>query len=68
MSRLDLSDLDNWDDTDLMQALTDIDDGLSSNDCDWIDRFAKAIENNGALSERQREVAESILRRWNNKQ
>ena len=62
---MDLSNLEEWEDIDLMQALNEIAFGLSENSITWIERFNKGMEERNCLSGRQREVAEDILRGWN---
>ena len=68
MSRLDLDDLVQWSDEDLTEALAEIEDGLTDKQMMWIERYSEALEEWGHLTDRQREVAESILSEWNEKQ
>ena len=64
MGDLDLSELDDWDDHDVMGALEEIGDGLTENNLVWIERLRIAL-GRGDWSYKQRGTAESILKRWN---
>ncbi len=67
---LDLGDLEEWPDEELMEALNEIDHGLTEGpkgQIVWIERFNAAMHDHGELSSRRREVAEKILREWNDK-
>ena len=64
---LDLSDLEDWTDSEVMEALNEIEGGLTHGQVTWIERFNDAMDNHGGLSDRQREVAENILREWNDR-
>ena len=65
--KLDLSDLVAWPDGDLVEALEEIDSGLSRSDILWVERFASSYRSRipRKLTRREREVARAILRRWN---
>jgi len=62
---MDLDDLSFWLDTDVMEALEEIDHGLTDRQMHWIGVFRKALDEHDELTTRQREVAEDILREWN---
>lgn len=61
---MDLSNLGEWTDEELMEALNEIEKGLTDRNLYWIDQYNDEIATQGSLSDRQREVAEDILVQW----
>ena len=65
MMVLDLSGLEEWTDEEVMEALNEVESGMTDNQLMWIERYNDEMANSGCLSDRQREVAENILTEWN---
>jgi len=61
---MDLRDISKWPDEDVLEALEEIDRGLSARNIEWIERFRDSFDEREELSTRQREVAEDILIQW----
>ena len=62
---LDLNDLDEWSHADVLLALNDIEDGLNERELEWIERLGQSYTLKGALTTKQREILEDILKRAN---
>lgn len=62
---MDLDDLTQWTDEELMEALNEIEKGLTERNLFWIEEYNNEMVESSCLSDRQREVAEDILTQWN---
>ena len=64
---LELDDFEYWEDEEVMEALNEIESGLRDSQLELIDSYTKQLHQRSYLTDRQREVAEDILRKWNEK-
>ena len=65
---LDLVGIEKWEHIEVCEALEEVDDGFTDSQVTWVDRLARALRLSGSWSTREREIAEDILKQWNERQ